>query len=50
MSIMTDNEKLFYRVIEQDVQMMLPIIYTPVVGAARQQFSHVYRKTQYVSQ
>jgi len=46
MSILSDNEKLFYRVVELNVETMMPIIYTPVVGAACQQFSHVYRKTQ----
>jgi len=46
MSVMSDNEKLFYRVIELHIETMMPIIYTPVVGAACQQFSLVYRKTQ----
>jgi len=51
MSVQSDNEKLFYRVIELHVEVMMPVIYTPVVGAACQQFSLVYRKTQglYVS-
>jgi len=45
MSILADNEKLFYRTIELNVETLMPIIYTPVVGAACQNFALVYRKT-----
>ena len=36
------NEVLFYRLVLDHVVEMLPIVYTPTVGAGCQQFSHVY--------
>lgn len=38
------NENLFYRVIMNHIEEMMPIIYTPVVGQACQEFQHIYRK------
>src|SRR5882724_9543322 len=38
------NETLFYRLLHEHVAEMLPVIYTPVVGAACERFSHIYRK------
>jgi malate dehydrogenase (oxaloacetate-decarboxylating) len=38
------NEVLFYRLVGEHVQEMLPIVYTPTVGAAIQQFSHLFRR------
>ena len=38
------NENLFYRVVMNHIEEMMPIIYTPTVGKACQEFQHIYRK------
>ena len=38
------NEVLFYRLVGDHVHEMLPIVYTPTVGAAIEQFSHLFRR------
>src|SRR5699024_3801144 len=42
-SIQDDNETLFFRLIEDHLEEMLPIIYTLTVGEACQRFSDIYR-------
>ena len=38
------NEVLFYRFVVENLEEILPIIYTPVVGQACQLFHHIYRQ------
>ena len=42
-SIQDFNETLFYRLVDDHIDEMLPIIYTPTVGKACQEFSRIYR-------
>ena len=38
------NEVLFYRLLLEHIEEMTPMVYTPVVAQACQQFSHIYRR------
>jgi len=38
------NETLFYQLLQRHITEMMPVIYTPGVGAGCQQYSHIYRR------
>ncbi len=45
-SIQDTNETLFYRLVQRHIEEMMPIIYTPTVGDACEQFSDIYRSSR----
>ena len=40
------NEHLFYRVVRDHIEEFMPIIYTPTVGQATRDFSHVFQRSR----
>ena len=40
------NEVLFYKLLSEHIEEMLPIVYTPTVGSAIQQFSNEFRRSR----
>ncbi len=45
-AIQDNNETLYYKLIQDHIEEMMPIIYTPTVGDACEQFSDIYRSAR----
>ncbi len=45
-AVQDNNETLFYRLLNDHLEEMLPIIYTPTVGEACEHFSDIYRSAR----
>ena len=45
-SLQDRNERLFFRLVVEHIEQIMPIIYTPTVGQACKEFSHIFRHTQ----
>ena len=43
-NIQDTNETLFYHLVEQHIEEIMPLIYTPTVGQACEKFSQIYRR------
>jgi malate dehydrogenase (oxaloacetate-decarboxylating)(NADP+) len=46
MALLGRNERLFYKMLIEYIEELAPIVYTPTVGQACQEFAHIFRQTR----
>lgn len=44
MGLLERNERLFFRLVSENAEEMMPLVYTPVVGLACQKYGLVFRR------